>query len=159
MAKGPKTEDGTSADDKFLQQILSTRVREIRRSLKLPQHELAAMIGSKQSFIFLVEAAEANVTLKTLARLAKALQVRPDDLLRLEPLPTIDDSKSRELAALVQISVQNLRLTISNLSKNTQDAAIIEESLKIIYELLVKFEQEPEKNGNEDSEASTTRDD
>ena len=108
MARGPKTDDESSADDEFLRKILASRVRETRISLKIPQHELAAQIGTKQAYIFLVEAAEANVTLKTLARLAKALKVDPRDLLRPQPLQEVDNLRSRELDTLVQSSIASL---------------------------------------------------
>lgn len=158
MAKEPKPEDDTSTDDKFLQQILASRVREIRRNLKLPQHELATLIGTKQAYIFLVEAAEANVTLKTLGRLAKALKVDPRDLLRHEPLPELDNSKSRELSILVQSSIKDLQSNINYFSKGTQDAAKIGMILQKIHDLLIKVDQNTDKEIAEKTESSFNSD-
>ena len=138
MAREPKTDDESSADDKFLRQILASRVREIRRSLKIPQHELAAQIGTKQAYIFLVEAAEANVTLKTLARLAKALKVDPRDLLRPEPLKEVDNSRSRELDTLIQSSIANLHDTVISMSRDASDVAKVKDVLEKIHNLLIK---------------------
>ena len=138
MAKVPKTEGEPPADDKGLQLILAARVREIRRNLKLAQRELAMLIGTKQTFIFLVEAGEANVTLKTLARLAKALDVNPTDLLMHNPLPVLDDTKALKLSVLVQKSIQDIRMTANEFTKNADDLKIIEETLQKINDLLVK---------------------
>ena len=138
MAREPKTDDESSADDKFLRQILASRVREIRRSLKIPQHELAAQIGTKQAYIFLVEAAEANVTLKTLARLAKALKVDPRDLLRPEPLKEVDNLRSRELDTLIQSSIASLHDAVSSLARNASDVAKVKDILEKIHGLLTE---------------------
>lgn len=138
MAREPKTDDESSADDKFLRQILASRVREIRRSLKIPQHELASQIGTKQAYIFLVEAAEANVTLKTLARLAKALKVDPRDLLRPEPLKEVDNLRSRELDTLIQSSIASLHDAVSSLARNASDVAKVKDILEKIHGLLTE---------------------
>ena len=153
MAREANTDDESSADDKFLRQILASRVREIRRSLKVPQHELAAQIGTKQAYIFLVEAAEANVTLKTLVRLAKALKVDPRDLLRPEPLHEVDNIRSRELDDLVQSSILNLSNTIGSLSKNVHDMVEIKKILEKLHDLLAEIDQSAHDSNHNTSEA------
>jgi len=142
MAKAPKTEGEPSANDKGLQLILAARVREIRRSLKLAQHELAMLIGSKQTFIFLVEAGEANVTLKTLARLAKALHVNPPDLLMHNPLPMLDNTRALKLSVLVQKSIQDIRMTANEFTKNADDLKTIEETLQKVNDLLTRNKED-----------------
>lgn len=144
MAKGPKTPSETSIDDRSLQIILSNRVREVRRRLKLPQHELGTLIGTSQAYIFLVESAEANITLKTLMRLAQALKVNPVDLLtENNTLPILDDTKTRELAALVETSLQEVRATTRYLTK-------IDEILHKVHALLTKPSEDPKESATAD---------
>ncbi len=118
MAKGPKPEGETSSDDKALQSILAIRVREARKDAKLSQAELATLIGTSQSNIFLIEAAEVNITMKTLVRLAQALKVNPIDLLMPIKVSSVLDIKIvQTLAALVQASIQEAHATTRNLTK------------------------------------------
>lgn len=118
MAKKPEADDGTSAGSQRLQSILAVRVREARRNAKLKQSDLAALVGSSQSFIFLVEAADANITIKSLAKLAEALHVEPIHLLVSKATSSlIDQNRVEELSTVVQLSLQELHATTSNLSK------------------------------------------
>ncbi len=118
MAKGPKPEGETSSDDKALQSILAIRVREARKDAKLSQAELATLIGTSQSNIFLIEAAEVNITMKTLVRLAQALKVDPVDLLMpIKVSSVLDIRKLQTLASLVQTSIQEAHSTTRNLTK------------------------------------------
>lgn len=118
MAKKPEADDETSTGSQLLQSILAVRVRDARRRAKLKQSDLAALIGSSQSFVFLVEAADANITLKSLVKIAEALQTDPVHLLiSKETSNLISRSKVEELSALVQLSLQDLHATTSNLAK------------------------------------------
>jgi len=118
MAKKPEVDDETSTGSQLLQSILAVRVRDARRRAKLKQSDLAALIGSSQSFVFLVEAADANITLKSLVKIAEALQTNPVHLLvSKETSNLISKSKVEELSALVQLSLQELHATTSNLAK------------------------------------------
>lgn len=118
MAKKPEAEDETSAGSQLLQSILATRVREARRNAKLKQSDLAALVGSSQSFIYLLEAADANITLKSLVKIAEALQTDPVSLLTSkEALSFVDKNKVEELTGLIHLSLQELHVTTSNLIK------------------------------------------
>ena len=118
MAKKPEAEDETSAGSQLLQSILATRVREARRNAKLKQSDLAVLVGSSQSFIYLLEAADANITLKSLVKIAEALQTDPVSLLTSkEALSFVDKSKVEELTDLIHLSLQELHVTTSNLIK------------------------------------------
>lgn len=118
MAKKPETDDETSTGSELLQSILAVRVRNARRRAKLKQSDLAALIGNSQSFVFLVEAADANITLKSLVKIAEALQMDPVHLLMSEETSNIiSKSKVEEFSALVQTSLQELHATTSNLTK------------------------------------------
>jgi transcriptional regulator with XRE-family HTH domain len=61
--------------------ICARRVREFREALGISQDELAHKAGLHRTYIGAIERNERNITLRTLARLAAALQCRPTDLL------------------------------------------------------------------------------
>lgn len=121
MARKPGTEDKTSTGSQLLQSIvetIATRVREVRGSAKLRQSDLAALVGTSQSAIYLLEAADANITVKNLVKIAEALQVNPVSLLMdKETAALIDKTKVEELSRLVQGALQELQTTTNNLSK------------------------------------------
>lgn len=61
--------------------ICARKVRELRQRLGLSQDELAHKAGLHRTYIGAIERNERNITLRTLARLAIALQCRPKELL------------------------------------------------------------------------------
>jgi transcriptional regulator with XRE-family HTH domain len=65
---------------------LGRNLRELRVLAGLSQEALADRCGLHRTYIGAVERGERNVTLRTLAKIAKALDVDPLDLLR-EPQP------------------------------------------------------------------------
>lgn len=133
MAKKPGTEDKTSTGSQLLQSIvetIATRVREARGSAKLRQSDLAAIVGTSQSAIYLLEAADANITVKNLVKIAEALQVNPVSLLMdKETAALIDKTKVEEFSRLVQGALQELQATTNNLSK-------LNDALQQIHRLL-----------------------
>lgn len=58
------------------------RVREKRTALKLSQEELAELAGVHRTYIGMIERAEKNITLSNIERIAKALSVSLDQLLK-----------------------------------------------------------------------------
>jgi transcriptional regulator with XRE-family HTH domain len=58
------------------------RVRQLRIKRKLSQEALAHLAGLHATFIGRVERGRQNVSLLTIEKIAKALKVRPADLLR-----------------------------------------------------------------------------
>ena len=71
-----------------LVQAFGERVRLYRQRSGLSQEDLAHSAGVHRTFVGQLERAEANPTLATIIRIAKALQVRPGELLDgLEQLP------------------------------------------------------------------------
>ncbi len=58
------------------------RVREERAKQGLSQEALADKAEVHRTYIGMIERAEKNVTLITIERLAKALGVKPEDLVR-----------------------------------------------------------------------------
>ena len=121
MAKKPGTEDETSTGSQLLQSVVETiaiRVREARGNAKLRQSDLAALVGTSQSAIYLLEAADANITVKNLVKIAEALQVDPVSLLMdKEAAGLIDKTKVDEFSRLVQSALQELQTTTNNLSR------------------------------------------
>ena len=58
------------------------RVRDKRTALKLSQEELAELAGVHRTYIGMIERAEKNITLSNIERIAKALSVSLDQLLK-----------------------------------------------------------------------------
>ncbi len=65
-----------------LPQILGRNVRRFRLQKGLSQEELALETDMKRSYVSDVERGTRNPSVKAVARLAEALQVEPDVLLR-----------------------------------------------------------------------------
>ena len=58
------------------------KVRDKRLELGLSQEELAERAGVHRTYVGMLERAEKNVTIYNIERIANALKVRPDSLLR-----------------------------------------------------------------------------
>ena len=58
------------------------RVRDKRTALKLSQEELAELAGVHRTYIGMIERAEKNITLSNIERIARALSVSLDQLLK-----------------------------------------------------------------------------
>jgi UDP-N-acetylglucosamine 1-carboxyvinyltransferase len=59
-------------------------IKEIRKSLKITQSELAKAIDTTQAAVSRYENGEANLTLVTAAKIAAALGCKVDDLIKEE---------------------------------------------------------------------------
>lgn len=62
--------------------IFAANVRSYRLELGLSQEELAERAGVHRTYVGMVERCEKNVTIYNIQRIAQALQVAPDVLLR-----------------------------------------------------------------------------
>jgi len=62
--------------------IFAANVRRHRQALGLSQEELAERAGVHRTYVGMVERCEKNVTIYNIQRIAEALQVAPDILLR-----------------------------------------------------------------------------
>ncbi len=60
------------------------RVREKRAALALSQEELAERAGVHRTYIGMIERAEKNITLGNIEKIAKALNVPLDKLMKLD---------------------------------------------------------------------------
>ena len=63
-------------------QIVGQKVRKRRKELGFTQERLAEASGLHRTYIAGIEAGKRNISLKNLEKLAKALKVSPDDLLK-----------------------------------------------------------------------------
>ncbi len=61
---------------------LGQRIRELRRIREISQEELADIAGVHRTYIGMVERGEKNVTILTLARLAKAFGLSVSDVIK-----------------------------------------------------------------------------
>jgi len=62
-------------------QNVAAAVRKLRKKRGWSQEEFAARCNLHRTYVGAIERAEENLTLRTLDKLAKALQVRPVELL------------------------------------------------------------------------------
>ena len=65
-----------------LHRVLSANVRRLRRRAGLSQEGLAARADLHRTYVGAIERGERNITIQSLYRLAKALNVPADALLR-----------------------------------------------------------------------------
>lgn len=100
MQEGPESEHVAAVSLEALLATVASRVREARKRAKLSQDDLAKAIGSGQSYIFQIEKGTANITLKTLVRLAAAMSLDPSDLLPAE--------HSRRVAGMLRTTMLDL---------------------------------------------------
>lgn len=61
--------------------LFGARVRELRLAAGLSQEKLAANAGMHRTYLSGVERGERNISLRNIARLARALDVSPAELL------------------------------------------------------------------------------
>lgn len=143
MAKDPVGDDDTSIEDRTVMSILATRVRETRRSAKLKQSDLAAMVGTSQPYIFGIEAAESNITIKTLGRIAQALKVEPADLLSdKQIIPNLDKEKAQQLFSLIGCSIEERQTITNSMQVAAQSLTKLDDLLQQIRDLLASHEKD-----------------
>lgn len=67
-----------------LNEIVALNIRQLRKQQGLSQEELAEKCGLHRTYIGAIERSERNITLETLEKLAKSLNVLPQRLLTFE---------------------------------------------------------------------------
>ncbi len=77
--------DTTKAEHSAITAALAVAIRRERARQGLSQEELAARVGIAARHLQKIEAAEVNLTLRTLAKLADAVGVSAADLIRTAP--------------------------------------------------------------------------
>lgn len=73
--------------------IVGKRIHELRKRLKLTQEQLAEECGLDFRSIGAVERGERNLSLKSLTKIAKALKVAPEFLVKEEEQPLKEEKK------------------------------------------------------------------
>lgn len=108
MSKGSHIVDQASSDQEPLLVLVGTRIRAARQRAKLKQSDVANVIGTKQSYIVGVEAGQANITLRTLGRVAAALGVSPVSLLmEEEPANGTAGDGAVQLGQMLSVALQD----------------------------------------------------
>lgn len=62
--------------------LFGSNVQKYRKAQKLSQEKLAELAGVHRTYIGMIERAEKNITLCNMEKIAKALQVKIQDLLQ-----------------------------------------------------------------------------
>ena len=70
-----------SKDEKFFLQQIGDRIRDLRTEADLSQEKLAFACDLDRTYIGSVERGERNISALNLKKIAKALKVKPADLL------------------------------------------------------------------------------
>jgi len=123
MAKRAKPPSKAPVEKDPLLLAIGTRVLEARRELRLSQGELAKKAGITASSVFAAEKGAQNLTIKSLERLATALEVRIKDLLP-DAEPTADPDPASQVAKAL---IEELGRTVM-LAKRIGDLAAVLEA-------------------------------
>jgi transcriptional regulator with XRE-family HTH domain len=116
MEKDSRTQRDSDTDTDGVIRIIAMRFAEIRKKRGLTQSQLGELAGVAQSRIFELEQGTSNLTVRTLVRMAKLLEVDPRDLFP----DTMSVRDSRFAEAL-------LRLTKAIEERTTYDKALMDE--------------------------------
>lgn len=103
--------------------IVGKRIRELRKRLHLTQEQLAEECGLDFRSIGAVERGERNLSLKSLAKIAKALHVTPEFLVKEEEAPVKEEKKlliQEFVYTLQKENVDNIRYIVRD-AKNFLD--------------------------------------
>ena len=73
---------GINEGGELIHQHLGENLRKRRKSLKLTQESFAQRCGLHRTYVGAIERGERNITLSTLASIATALQIQPQNLLK-----------------------------------------------------------------------------
>ena len=94
---------GCNVEDRYLSfyKTVGSRIREIRLSKNMSQADLAEKAGLSLPTVSDIENAHSKIWLTTFARIAEALQVSADDILRLDT-PAATDSYPEEFAQILK---------------------------------------------------------
>ena len=119
MARRQKArETGESTEDELLK-AFGRKVREARDRAGLTRAQLGDLTGLAPSYLFEIENEGANVTLKTLAKLAESLNLGPRDLLPESEQDALTGSAVAELIAALGRAVDVLS------QRQSQEAELI----------------------------------
>ena len=99
MARRQRARETTKSTEDELLKAFGRKVREARERAGLTRAQLGDATGLAPSYLFEIENEGANVTLKTLAKLAESLKLGPRDLLPESEQDALTGSAVAELIA------------------------------------------------------------
>ncbi|CAM4344183.1 transcriptional regulator with XRE-family HTH domain [Paenibacillus endophyticus] len=102
-------------------EIIGENIRLVRQKRGLSQEQLALLAGMNTSYIGQIERGEKNPTVKTLEKIAKALDINITDLFSLQDSPRLGEQNSQNqqfLAILTPDDIKRYMLGILNDEKN-----------------------------------------
>lgn len=97
MAKMPDFEDESEEEYRVFYKKVGARIRDVRNQKKLTQKQVVEHADLKTTYIYLVEGEGQNIQLKTLIKIAKALNVEPRDLMPSVVDPRDFENQNRDL--------------------------------------------------------------
>jgi len=99
MARSQRAQETAKSTEDELLKAFGRKVREARERAGLTRAQLGDATGLAPSYLFEIENEGANVTLKTLAKLAESLKLGPRDLLPESEQDALTGSAVAELIA------------------------------------------------------------
>ncbi len=66
-----------------ISKLFGKKVQRLRKSMDLSQEDLAEKVGIHRNHVGRIERGETNPPLPTIEKIARALKVKPDELLRI----------------------------------------------------------------------------
>jgi transcriptional regulator with XRE-family HTH domain len=119
MARRQKARETPKSTDDELLKAFGRKVREARDRAGLTRAQLGDATGLAPSYLFEIENEGANVTLKTLAKLAESLNLGPRDLLPESEQDALTGSAVAELIAALDRAADALS------QRQSQEAELI----------------------------------
>ena len=119
MARRQKARETAKSTEDELLKAFGRKVREARERAGLTRAQLGDATGLAPSYLFEIENEGANVTLKTLAKLAQSLNLGPRDLLPESEQDALTGSAVAELIAALDRAAEVLS------QRQSQEAELI----------------------------------
>jgi transcriptional regulator with XRE-family HTH domain len=145
MGKRPHDADENSPEYEEVARTVGSQIRKARQQAGLTQAQLGAKAGLTQSYIFEMEAGGANITLKTLAKMASVLGMDARDLLPESRTTPLSTTALERLQAVVERAASVLSV------RQSQEAELLSElrslgDLRLAIERSLKDGHSPEQS-------------
>lgn len=87
--------------------IFTNRIKQLRKNLKITQAELAKQVGIAVSYMTMIENGDRDMDTTLMRKIAKALNVKPYELLPEEEQPEVLSEEEKEFLRLFRKSKAN----------------------------------------------------
>lgn len=87
--------------------IFTNRIKQLRKNLKITQAELAKQVGIAVSYMTMIENGDRDMDTTLMRKIAKALKVKPYELLPEEEQPEVLTEEEKAILALFRKSKAN----------------------------------------------------